>query len=353
MNARLLDPERLLARGMVLTGSDALEGPVLDKFSRRLSDLRLSVTDRCNFRCAYCMPRGKLGSLTTRDQLLSFEELTQVASAFVELGVDKLRITGGEPLVRRDLPKLVSMLSRLNTSDLCLTTNGSLLATQAHALALAGLQRVTVSLDALDDLTFRTMTDSDTSVASVLRGIDAARKAGLEPVKINMVVQRGVNEHGILPMAAWARREGLELRFIEYMDVGCSNGWRPADVFTAAEIRDLIHVTWPIEPQASDPPSAPAERYRYQDGRGSIGIVASISRPFCGNCTRARVSSKGVLYPCLFAPSGFDLAEPLRRGVDLRPMIAGLWRARSDRYSELRTSAKSSLPRPEMSTIGG
>jgi cyclic pyranopterin phosphate synthase len=356
--AGLIDSERLLARARAVVRAvalDELDERLVDRLSRPLSDLRLSVTDRCNFRCGYCMPRSKVGLLATapRDQLLTFEELTKVAAAFVELGVHKLRITGGEPLVRRELAKLVAMLSRLGAADLCMTTNGSLLATHARALASAGLHRVTVSLDSLDEKTFRTMTDGHTSVTTVLRGIDAARTAGLEPLKINMVVQRGVNEHCILPMAAWARRERLELRFIEYMDVGCSNGWRPNDVFTAAEICALIHRTWPIEPQPPESTGAPAERYRYTDGGGTFGTVASISRPFCGSCARARVSSKGVLYSCLFAPTGIELAQPLRSGVDLRRTIAGFWRARRDRYSESRAGGKVHGPRPEMSAIGG
>jgi cyclic pyranopterin phosphate synthase len=321
-----------------------------------LTDLRLSVTDRCNFRCTYCMPRDKLGPVVAaapRDELLSFEELTQIASAFTDLGVRKIRITGGEPLVRQDLPQLVEQLRQLAIPDLCLTTNGSLLAGQARALAAAGLGRVTVSLDALDETTFRRMADTHISLSKVLGGIEAARAAGLSPVKINMVVQRNINEHCIIPMARWARLEGLELRFIEYMDVGCSNGWHPQDVVSAETIRHRIHEHWPIDPAQSNEPFETAVRFRYRDGAGQIGIIASISQPFCRSCTRARVSSKGELYTCLFSPVGFSLAEPMRQGLDLRQVIANLWRERADRYSELRTAEPTPHPRPEMSAIGG
>jgi cyclic pyranopterin phosphate synthase len=237
--------------------------------------------------------------------------------------------------------------------DLCLTTNGSLLAGQVKALAEAGLGRITVSVDAIDELTFRRMTDGHKPLSRVLEGIDAARRFGLTPVKINMVVQRGLNEHAILPMAAWARREGLELRFIEYMDVGCSNGWKASDVFAAHEIRERIHAQWPIDARAPDQPNATAEQFTYRDGAGRIGIVAAVTRPFCGGCSRARVSSLGELFPCLFAPWGIDLAQPLRDGTDLRTIIAAGWHQRSDRYSELRATLPQALPRPEMAAIGG
>jgi cyclic pyranopterin phosphate synthase len=285
--------------------------------------------------------------------LLNFDELEQVASTFVDLGVRKLRLTGGEPLLRRDLPKLVQRLSRLNLRELCLTTNGSLLEGQAQALADAGLNRVTVSLDAIDESTFRRITDGQTPLSRVLRGIDAARRFGLGPVKINMVVQRGTNDGSILEMAAWARCEQLELRMIEYMDVGCSNGWRLVDVVTAAELRRRIDRVWPIDPVVSADGSETAERFRYRDGSGYLGIIAAISRPFCGGCTRARVSSVGALYSCLFAPTGVELATPLRAGYDLRPIIAGLWQRRVDRYSELRAEMPVGRSRPEMSAIGG
>jgi len=330
--------------------------PVLDALLRRLTDLRLSVTDRCNFRCTYCMPRSNLGPVVgprPQESLLSFEELTEIAAAFVDLGVRKVRITGGEPLVRRDLPRLVEQLRRLEIAELCLTTNGSLLAAQARDLAAAGLDRVTISLDALDEPTFQRISDTHTRLAKVLAGIDAARASGLAPLKINMVVKRDVNEHSVVPMADWARREGLELRFIEYMDVGCSNGWRRRDVVSAREIRERIHAHWPLEPAESHDPYAPAVRLRYRDGGGHIGLIASISEPFCRSCTRARVSSHGEFYTCLFASSGFPLAPLLRDGSALRSAILDVWRDRSDRYSELRAASAGAQPRPEMSAIGG
>lgn len=356
MSAALVHADRLIAKLRPLPEEVVTARPLVDRLLRPLTDLRLSVTDRCNFRCTYCMPRSKVGSMVAparRDELLDFEELSQIAAAFVELGVKKLRITGGEPLVRRDLPHLVERLAKLAIPDLCMTTNGSLLAGQAQALVNAGLGRVTVSLDAIDELTFRRMTDGHTPLGRVLEGIDAARKAGLLPLKVNMVVQRGVNEHSVVPMAAWARREGLELRFIEYMDVGCSNGWQKSDVLTAEEIRERIEEHWPLVAMDTGDGRDTAERFRYSDGQTKIGIIASISRPFCAGCTRARVSSKGELYPCLFAPLGVDLASTLRDGGDIRPLIAQLWQRRTDRYSELRAGITSPMPRPEMSAIGG
>lgn len=347
---------RLRARPRLGLAEERLSLPLRDTLDRPLTDLRLSVTDRCNFRCTYCMPRSKVGPVVgaaPREALLSFEQLAQIAAAFVDVGVRKIRITGGEPLVRRDLPRLVEQLRRLEVADLCLTTNGSLLAEQARALADAGLGRVTVSLDALDDTTFRRMADTHTPLSQVLAGIDAARAAGILPVKVNMVVQRGVNEHSIIPMADWARRERLELRFIEYMDVGCSNGWQAHDVVSANEIRQRIHERWPLEPAHCNDGFETATRFRYRDGGGQIGLIASISQPFCRGCTRARVSSQGELYTCLFAPVGFSLAPALREGTDLRRLIAALWRDRSDRYSELRSADATAQPRPEMSAIGG
>ncbi len=356
VNAALVSVDRLRARPLALPEMHPLGTPLLDRLERPLTDLRLSVTDRCNFRCTYCMPRSNLGHVapaTTRSSLLTFEELAQIAAAFVELGVHKVRVTGGEPLVRRDLPKLIEQLRRLPIRDLCLTTNGSLLAGQAQALAAAGMGRVTVSLDALDEATFHRLSDTRTPVSKVLAGIEAARKYGLAPVKINMVVQRNVNEDSILPMARWARREGLELRFIEYMDVGCSNGWQRSDVLAASEIKQRLHEQWPLEPVPLHDGRETAERFRYCDGGGQIGLIASITRPFCRGCTRARVSSRGHLYPCLFAPVGFPLAGVLHAGGDLCTAIAGLWRERADRYSELRASHQTTHPRPEMSAIGG
>jgi cyclic pyranopterin phosphate synthase len=357
MNATLLSPSRLLRDPVSALPYDMME-PLTDTLGRSLTDLRLSVTDRCNFRCTYCMPRDKLGPVvpaTQKEHVLDFETLTTIARAFVELGVKKLRLTGGEPLVRRDLPRLVEKLSELGIDDLCMTTNGSLLSAQAAALASAGLGRVTVSLDAIDEATFRKMTDGHTPLSKILAGIDAARHSGLEPVKINMVVQRGKNDHAVRPMAAWARSEGLELRFIEYMDVGCSNGWRSGEVVTGDEIRAAIHALFPLE-SVEHQGTETADRYRYLDGRGYIGIVASVTRPFCGGCTRARISSRGEFYSCLFAPVGLDLTRVLERGEPLAPLISATWRRRDDRYSELR-AWQSNVPSrrlgPEMFAIGG
>jgi cyclic pyranopterin phosphate synthase len=291
--------------------------------------------------------------LSERSSRLSFDELEQIAQSFVALGVRKIRLTGGEPLLRPELSKLVERLARLDLQDLCLTTNGSLLTKYARDLVSAGLSRVTVSLDAIDSITFERMTDSRMSVSKVLAGIEAARLAGLNPVKINMVVKRGGNDHCIVPMADWARREGLELRFIEYMDVGRSNGWCRTDVVEASEILETLHRHWPI--RACEPLARheTAERFAYQDGQGKFGIVASITKPFCGDCTRARVSSTGHFYPCLFAPFGHDLATPLRENQDLKEIIGRLWESRIDRYSEFRATVLSDRPRPEMSAIGG
>lgn len=302
------------------------------------------------------MPRGKFGAVAAQQEhtgLLDVDELERIAAAFVDLGVSKLRLTGGEPLLRRDLPQLLERLSRLPLRDLCLTTNGSLLERQAQALANAGLHRITVSLDALDALTFMRMTDSRMHPSRVLAGIDAARRYGLDPVKINMVVKRGVNDHSVLPMAAWARRERLELRFIEYMDVGNTNGWRPSEVFTAGEILEQLNRVWPLAPATPVDRHATAERFRYQDGGGNVGVIAAVTRAFCGGCTRARVSALGGFHTCLFASAAVDLAGALRRGEDLRSLIAHVWENRTDRYSEARRVVQTARIRPEMSAIGG
>jgi cyclic pyranopterin phosphate synthase len=290
---------------------------------------------------------------TSRDERLTLDELASMTHAFVSLGVTKVRLIGGESLARPDLAQLVERIAAMGDLDLCLTTNGSLLTERARALADAGLKRVTVSLDAIDELTFRRMTDGKTPLHRVLAGIDAARSVGLAPIKINMVVLRGVNDHAIVPMARWARREGLELRLIEYMDVGRTNGWQPSDVVTADETRQRIDAELPLDPAFTEPDSAPAKRYRYRDGRGIVGFISSISEPFCGQCTRARVSSRGELFTCLFGSRGHDLASPLRAGEDLRPLITAVWQHRSDRYSELRAEMTRIAPRPEMSAIGG
>jgi cyclic pyranopterin phosphate synthase len=291
-----------------------------------------------------------------RSALLTFEEITRLARLFAQLGVTKVRLTGGEPLVRRDLEKLVAMLSELPGLDLTLTTNGALLKDKAGLLRRAGLGRVTVSLDALDDPTFMAMNDVDFPVARVLEGIQAAEAEGLAPIKVNMVVKRGINEHSLVPMAEHFRGSGIVLRYIEYMDVGHSNGWRLDDVVPAAEILERIDSVFPLEAIAPNYPGEVANRYRYRDGAGAIGVVASVTRPFCGGCTRARLSADGFLYTCLFATQGHDLRALLREGATdevLLERLAGLWTKRDDRYSEIRTGDTVGLPKVEMSYIGG
>ena len=333
-------------------------GP-LDTLARPLHDLRISVTDRCNFRCVYCMPKEVFGReyrFLERDALLTFEEIERLARVFVALGVRKLRLTGGEPLVRRDVEELVLRLARIEGMDLTLTTNGSLLAAKAGALAAAGLKRITVSLDSLDDPTFRRMNDVDFPVERVLAGIEAAAAAGLRPVKVNMVVRRGLNEGSILEMARHFRGSGHILRFIEYMDVGHTNGWRLDDVVPAREILATISREWPLEPADPSYRGEVASRWRYADGQGEIGIIASVTRAFCADCTRARLSAEGGLYTCLFATAGTDLRGLLRGGATdetLAAAIRGVWERRTDRYSELRSSETAGLAKIEMSFIGG
>jgi cyclic pyranopterin phosphate synthase len=291
-----------------------------------------------------------------RDSLLTFEEITRLTRVFREVGVGKVRITGGEPLLRKGIETLIAELAAIGLDDLTLTTNGSLLERKAEALAEAGLHRVTVSLDSLDPAVFAAMNDVDFPVADVLRGIDAAVAAGLTPVKINMVVKRGVNDDGILAMAEHFRGSGNIVRFIEFMDVGITNGWRLDDVVSAQQILDTVSAKYPIQPIPANYLGEVATRWEYEDGQGEIGVIASISKPFCGGCTRARLSAEGVLYTCLFATSGVDFRDPLRSGAsddDLRQMIVDIWEARTDRYSELRSGATVNLPRVEMSYIGG
>jgi GTP 3',8-cyclase len=331
---------------------------LVDTFGRPLRDLRISVTDRCNFRCVYCMPKEVFGRdyrFLPRRELLTFEEIEEVARVFVDLGVHKLRITGGEPLLRRDLEHLIERLARLGDVDLTLTTNGALLAQKARALADAGLTRVTVSLDSLDDEVFRAMNDVDFPVARVLAGIDAAADAGL-PVKVNVVVKRGLNEASILDIARRFRGTGHVVRFIEYMDVGATNGWRLDDVVSAAEIVAAIDEQYPLEPVESSYRGEVAQRHRYLDGAGEIGVIASVTQPFCGDCTRARISADGKLYTCLFAVRGHDLRAVLRSqagSTDLEDTIRAVWERRTDRYSELRTEQTSNPRKVEMSFIGG
>ena len=350
-----------------MTGTDPAVRPVhetqaavLDTLGRPLRDLRISVTDRCNFRCTYCMPReiyGQAFRFLPHDDLLTFEEIERVARIAISLGVRKIRLTGGEPLLRRDIHELVAMLARLEgLEDLTLTTNGSLLAVKAAVLAEAGLDRVTVSLDSLDDGVFGQLNDVDFPVARVLEGIEAAAQAGLEPIKVNMVVRRGLNEDSILPMARYARSHGYTLRFIEYMDVGHTNGWALGEVMASEEIVALIGAAMPLEAHPPEYPGEVASRWRYLDGSAEIGVISSVTQPFCSSCTRARLTAEGSLYTCLFGTEGVDLRAPLRAGADdgaLRALLAAVWASRGDRYSELRSEATLLLPKVEMSRIGG
>ena len=337
--------------------------PLLDRLGRPLETLRISVTDRCNFRCVYCMPKEVFGrdwSFLERRELLSLEEIARVVLVFAGLGVRTVRITGGEPLIRRNVEHLIELLAAIEPAgggrlELALTTNGSLLTQKAEALAEAGLSRVTVSLDSLDDEAFRAMNDVDFPVQRVLEGIDAAAAAGL-PVKVNAVVKRGANDGDIVGLAERFRGSGHVLRFIEYMDVGSTNGWRLEDVVSAEEIVGRISERWPLEPVSSDRPDATARRWRYLDGAGEIGVVASVTQPFCGGCSRARLSAEGRLYTCLFAARGHDLRAPLRLGAsddELIEQLRSIWTRRTDRYSELRTAETAALPKVEMSYIGG
>lgn len=349
--------------------------PVQDQRGRPLRDLRISLTDRCNFRCSYCMPKDVFNSQHAwlpHSALLSFEEITRIARAAAALGVRKLRLTGGEPLLRRGIEQLIAQLATLRTPEgqpleLTLTTNGSLLARKAQALKKAGLHRVTVSLDGLDDASFRRMNDVDFPVASVLQGIEAAQAAGLGPVKVNMVVKRGSNEDQILPMAQHFRGSGVTLRFIEYMDVGATNGWRLDEVLPSAQVLALLQSAHPLVPLAATAPGETATRWGWANASGQhdaalgeIGLISSVSQAFCGGCNRARLSMDGKLFLCLFASQGYDLRALLRQGADdqaLRQSLAAIWQGRADRYSELRASlppdARAHGPRVEMSYIGG
>ena len=333
---------------------------VRDTFDRPLRDLRVSVTDRCNFRCVYCMPREVFGpdfQFLDREELLTYEEIVRLSRIFIAQGVEKIRVTGGEPLVRRDLPLLIEQIAALDgLKDLTLTTNGALLPAQAGPLREAGLTRITVSLDSLDDATFRAMNDVEVGVDVVLAGIDAARDAGLWPIKVNAVVKRGLNDHTIVDLARHFHGTGVIVRFIEYMDVGTTNGWVLDHVVPAAEIVERIDDTLPLEPLDPNYRGEVARRYRYRDGGGEIGVITSITQPFCGDCTRARLSPEGELFTCLFGASGFDLRALLRSGFtdeELADAIARVWRIRDDRYSDLRTDATTELKRVEMSHIGG
>ena len=354
-------PQPLSAPGLSAVRAAAA---VLDPRQRRLHDLRISVTDKCNFRCTYCMPKDVFGpgyKFLPHDALLSFEEITRFAKISAELGVEKLRLTGGEPTLRRNLPTLIGMLSQLRTPsgkalDLTLTTNGSTLVKQAKALKDAGLQRITVSLDSMDDAVFRAMNDVDFPVADVLRGIDAALAAGLTPVKVNMVVKRGVNDHTVVEMAKHFKGTGVVVRFIEFMDVGATNGWRMDDVMASRDVVAAIHAVTPLV--AVDPTyvGEVADRWRYADGTGEIGVISSVTQAFCSTCSRARLSTDGKIYTCLFADHGVDFRALLRDGSaddDIAALLAGLWQVRTDRYSEIRTADTAKLRKVEMSYIGG
>jgi len=344
-------PERMRA---------SLLGALEDRSGRALRDLRVSVTDRCNFRCRYCMPREVFGpdfAFLPRDQLLTFEEIARVVRVAAGLGVRKVRLTGGEPLLRRDLRDLVALLAGIEgIDDLAMTTNGSLLATHAVSLRAGGLRRVTVSLDSLDDATFRAVSDVKLPLAQVLEGIAAADAAGFTGIKLNAVVKRGVNDDGIVDLARFGHDHGYTVRFIEYMDVGASNGWRLDDVVPADEIVARIAAELPLEPLEPQYSGEVARRFRFRDGAGELGVIPSVTQPFCGTCTRARLSAVGEVYTCLFATRGRDLRGALRGGADdaeIAALLSGTWRARDDRYSQLRTSATPGAPRVEMSYIGG
>ncbi len=332
---------------------------VFDTFGRPLRDLRISVTDRCNFRCTYCMPKELFGHdhiFLPQEQLLTYEEITRLARIFVRQGVRKIRLTGGEPLLRREIERLVHMLAQVPEVDLTMTTNAALLTQKVQALKKAGLKRITVSLDSLDNEIFKSMNDVDFPVQRVLDGIEAAAAAGLKPVKINMVVKRGVNEDSVVSMARFFAGTGHILRFIEYMDVGHTNGWRMNDVVPASEIVAMINAELPIEPIEPNYRGEVATRWRYRDGSGEIGVIASVTQPFCRDCTRVRLSADGKLFTCLFAIRGHDLKELLRAGAtdqEIVDYLAALWKRRTDRYSEIRSENTIDLPKVEMSYIGG
>jgi cyclic pyranopterin phosphate synthase len=342
-----------------MSGPAPPSAPV-DRRGRGLTDLRVSVTDRCNLRCTYCMPREVFGpdhAFLPRDEVLRFEEITRVVRVLVELGVRRVRLTGGEPLLRRDLPELVAALRGLDgVEELALTTNGLLLPAYAPALADAGLDRVTISLDALDDATFRRVADTRRGVADVLAGVAAAREAGLDPIKVNVVLQRGVNDDQLERLAAWGRREGVTVRFIEFMDVGTTNGWDRSAVVPADEVVRRLAARWPLAPVPPARAGEVADRYRYLDGAGEVGVIASVTAPFCGSCSRARLSAVGELFTCLFAAQGTDLRELLRGGADddaLRARVRSRWTARRDQASVERAATGLTGPRVEMSYIGG
>ncbi len=332
---------------------------LVDRLGRPLHDLRISVTDRCNFRCRYCMPREVFGpdfAFLPRSEILAFEEIARLARLFAARGVRKFRLTGGEPTLRADLPALIRMLKAIPGAEVAMTTNGTLLKAQAPALAAAGLDRVTVSLDSLDDAVFRAMNDMDFPVALVLEGIEAATAAGLPPAKVNAVVRRGVNDHTLVDLARHFRGTAHVLRFIEFMDVGTTNGWRMDEVLPASDLLARLDAAWPLDPVEAAYAGEVARRYRYRDGAGEVGFITSVTQPFCGDCTRARLSAEGGLYTCLFAAEGTDFRALLRAGAsddEIGALIDATWRAREDRYSELRAAGTPGLKKVEMSYIGG
>ena len=334
--------------------------PILDKFQRPLRDLRVSVTDRCNFRCPYCMPAeiyGERYQFLPRNDLLSFEEITRIVNITVGLGVKKVRITGGEPLVRQDVEKLVSMISRINgVEDLAMTTNAYLLSGMAQTLKDAGLHRITVSMDSVDDDVFQRMNGRGFGTAKVMNGIDSAKRAGFNPIKINAVVQKGINDHTLVDLAKWCRDNGHIPRFIEYMDVGTLNEWKLDEVLPASEIVRIIGEELPVEQLDPAYVGEVARRYRYLDDKGEFGVISSVTQPFCGDCTRLRLSPEGRIVTCLFAETGTDLREPMRNGAtdeQVSDIIQGTWRVREDRYSEERTTMNEPRSKVEMYHIGG
>lgn len=349
----------------IVAGESApLDQAILDSRQRPLHDLRISVTDRCNFRCSYCMPKHIFNhdhTFLKHSQLLSFEEINRIAAAFVNLGVKKIRITGGEPLLRKHLENLIEQLARLKTlsgtpPELTLTTNATLLEKKAQALKDAGLNRVTVSLDAIDDKIFQQLNDMDVPVSTVLKGIDAALKVGLEPIKVNMVVRKGINEEQIIPMINHFRNTGIILRFIEYMDVGSTNGWSMDQVIPSKEVIARIREFYPLHALDPNTPEETAQRWAFDDGSGEVGVISSVTNAFCGHCSRARLSMEGRLFLCLFASAGYDLRELLRKDLNdasLQASIANIWKQRNDRYSELRGKVGQKKAHVEMSYIGG
>jgi cyclic pyranopterin phosphate synthase len=350
-----------LIKPQISAASVGAPSALLDTLGRPMQDLRVSITDRCNFRCVYCMPKEIFGpgyQFLKYKNLLTYEEIVRLSRIFATLGIRKLRLTGGEPLVRQHIERLIQGLAAIPDLDICLTTNGSLLEAKAQLLKDAGLRRITVSLDSLNEEVFSSMNDVNFPVSQVLAGIDAAAEAGLRPVKINMVVKRGMNEDSIVPMARFFKDTGHIVRFIEYMDVGNSNGWVLDDVVTASQIVARIDAEMPLEPIAANYRGEVADRWRFKDGGGEIGVISSVTQPFCSTCTRARISSEGKIYTCLFASKGNDLRALLRSGAsdqEISDRIVEIWQARTDRYSEIRSShtEASKLPKVEMSHIGG